>query len=149
MHIENTPVTPSAFAAEWLCLQNNHEQYERLCLWVKLAAVVLSLAMLWGASWLGVFAVLVLWLQEAILRTSQARLGARILRIETILRAPPTLHESSAASAFQLHSEWLAARPGAARLLREYLGHALRPTVGYPYVVLLVLPAFFMLGARF
>lgn len=140
MLIHETSGPSSAFAAEWQCLQNNHEEYERLCLWVKLAAVVLGLAMLWWASWLGVFVVLVLWLQEAILRTSQARLGERILRIEAALRGQAVAPESSVASAFQLHSEWLATRPGMAGLLREYLGHAARPTVGYPYVVLVVLP---------
>ena len=39
---------------------------------------------------------------------------------------------------FQLHTQWLAARPGAAGLLRDYISNALRPTVAYPYVVLIL-----------
>jgi hypothetical protein len=38
-----------------------------------------------------------------------------------------------------LHSEWLASRSGVPGLLREYAVSALRPTVAFPYAVLLLL----------
>ena len=83
--------------------------------------------------------MLVLWLQEAILKTFQARLGARLLRVEALLReadARPT-------QAMQLHSEWLAARPSGTALMREYAGSALRPTVAFPYPLLVLLTLLF------
>jgi hypothetical protein len=75
----------------------------------------------------------ILWLQEAISRTSQSRLGERILRIEQLLRD----HAQDVAPACHLHSEWLAARPGFAGLLAEYGKNMLRPTVAFPYAALM------------
>lgn len=127
----------SGLTHEWAILQHNHEQHERNSLLIKLAGVALLaaspvLALNVPAS---VALLLVLWLQEAILRTFQARLGERILRIEQLLR------EGAAQSAApcQLHSEWLASRPGLAGLLGEYGRNMLRPTVAFPYAVLVLI----------
>ena len=127
----------SGLTHEWAILQHNHEQHERNSLLIKLAGVALLaaspvLALNVPAS---VALLLVLWLQEAILRTFQARLGERILRIEQLLR------EGAAQSAApcQLHSEWLASRPGLAGLLGEYGKNMLRPTVAFPYAVLVLI----------
>jgi hypothetical protein len=119
---------------EWITLQNNFEQYEKGALLIKLLAVLLcavgfALAL---HEVVMVLLLLVLWLQEGIFRTSQARLGVRILRIEQGV-------VSGERSAFQLHSEWLASRPGLVGLLAEYGRSALRPTVAFPYAVLLFL----------
>lgn len=122
-----------ALQAEWLALQAHHEQYERAALGVKLLAVALC-ALAFGVRWLWVL-MLVLWLQEAIFKTYQARLGARLLRVEALLRDAAT----QPAQALQLHSEWLATRPRGAALLREYALTALRPTVAFPYPVLVLL----------
>lgn len=125
----------SALGREWTTLQDNYEQYERSSLLIKLSGVALFIACAALAldGLLVLLLLAILWLQEAILRTSQSRLGERILRIERLLRdtaqpAPP---------ACQLHSEWLVARPGLAGLLREYGRNMLRPTVAMPYVVLM------------
>ena len=127
----------SGLTHEWAILQHNHEQHERNSLLIKLAGVALlaaspALALSVPAS---VGLLLVLWLQEAILRTFQARIGERILRIERLLR------EGAAQSAApcQLHSEWLASRPGLAGLLGEYGKNMLRPTVAFPYAVLVLI----------
>jgi len=118
-------------AHEWAVLQNNIEQFERHALLVKLLAVVLATQLtLFGSAGLAIAAVGILWLQEAIFRTSQARLGARILRLE-----------AQDATAHQLHTEWAAHRPGTVGLVVEYLKHALRPTVAFPYPVLVVVIA--------
>lgn len=118
---------------EWATLQNNHERYETNSLLIKLAAIGLFLGCL--ALSLGVLTtgllMLVLWVQEGIFRTSQSRIGERILRIEQLLR-----QGSPAYAPYQLHSEWLAARPGFGGLLAEYGKSMLRPTVAFPYVVL-------------
>ncbi|WP_228527393.1 hypothetical protein [Noviherbaspirillum soli] len=127
----------SALTHEWAVLQHNHEQHERNSLLIKLAGVALlaasaTMALSMPAS---VALLLVLWLQEAIFRTFQARLGERMLRIEQLLR------EGAAQSAApcQLHSEWLASRPGLAGLLAEYAKNMLRPTVAFPYAVLVLI----------
>lgn len=122
-------MSASPQATEWVTLQQDHERYESSALLVKLVAVVLAtlgLALSWPALAL-ILPLPVLWLQEGILRTSQSRLGARLLRIE-----------SGAPDAFRLHTEWQAGRPGAIGLLAEYVGNSLRPTVAFPYAVLLV-----------
>lgn len=129
--------TTSALALEWATLQNNFEQADRTALGLKLAAIVL---------WLGGYALglpcallagtaLLLWVQESLCRTSQARLGERILRVEALVKtaAPGT---EPTGQACQLHTEWLASRRGSLGLLAEYGRHALRPTVAFPYAVL-------------
>jgi hypothetical protein len=124
----------SALGQEWATLQNNFEQYERGGLLIKLLAIVLctvGFAFALHEVVIGAL-LLVLWLQEGIYRTYQARLGARILRIEQGIY-------SGESAAFQLHSEWLASRPGMFGLLVEYGASAVRPTVAFPYAVLLLM----------
>jgi hypothetical protein len=122
----------SPLGAEWVALQQDHERYEASALLVKLVAVVLAtlgIALAWPAL-AAILPLPVLWLQEGILRTSQSRLGARLLRIESGLSDP-----------YRLHAEWQSGRPGVVGLLVEYVRNALRPTVAFPYVVLLVVTA--------
>lgn len=124
-----------ALQQEWHTLQHNHEQYERHALLIKLAAVALVVAHMAFApnAWSAAALLLVLWLQEGILRTSQSRLGDRILRIEHGLR------DTAPLPACQLHTDWLASRPGTVGLVAEYVKNALRPTVAFPYAPLLLL----------
>ncbi len=125
----------NALGQEWVALQNSFEQYEKGALSIKLLAVVLCAAgfMLALHEAMISLLLLVLWLQEGIYRTSQARLGARIVRLEQAIKA------GEEGMAFQLHSEWLASRRGIFGLLAEYGANALRPTVAFPYAVLLLL----------
>jgi hypothetical protein len=124
-------------AQEWVTLQTQHEQYEQSALLIKLTGVVLVAAgwVLSVSGWGVAVLVAVLWVQESIYRTCQARLGERLLRVEQFLKANP----SPASAAFQLHSEWLAGRPGLAGLLAEYAASARRPTVAFPHVFLMLL----------
>ncbi len=122
-------------AQEWTTLQNNHEWHERSALLIKLVAVVLC-AVAWVAESRPALAgalVLLLWFQEAILKTWQARLADRLMLIEAAFQH--TAPDSDAP--FQLHLQWQAQRPGLAGLLADYGRNALRPTVAFPYVVLL------------
>ena len=132
------PLSP--LGQEWTTLQNNHEQYERSSLLIKLAAVFFSvLGLMFDIPALYLVALLlILWLMEGIFRTSQARLGTRLLQLEELLRQNP-LPEFVA---YQLHSTWLAGRPGSLGLIGEYLANAARPTVAFPYLVLVILSAF-------
>lgn len=127
--------TRSAVAQEWSVLQKLHERYEFAALTIKLTAVVLYFAGLvveLHGTWL-VLLVALLWLQEGIFKTYQGRLGSRLLALERGLAA------SEPVQAFALHSDWLAQRKGLIGQLREYLGSTVRPTVAFPYLVLLVL----------
>lgn len=127
----------TALSHEWATLQNNHEQHERNSLLVKLASVALLAASpaLGLNAPVAVAILLMLWLQEAMLRTFQARLAERILRVERLLRD----HPDQPGAACQLHTEWLASRPGAAGLLGQYGRNMLRPTVAFPYAALVLL----------
>lgn len=123
-------------AHEWAVLQNNIEQYERHALWVKIIAVALAAQLGWlGWPLPGAALVAVLWLQEAIFRTSQSRLGDRILALE----------RGGGTAAHMLHTDWQTRRPGTAGLIKEYLAQSLRPTVAFPYPVLVVI----LLAVRF
>ena len=117
-------------AHEWAVLQNNIEQYERHAFRVKIVAVALAAQLGWlGWPLLAASLVVVLWLQEAIFRTSQSRLGDRILVLE----------QGGKTAALTLHTDWQAHRPGTAGLVKEYLAQSLRPTVAFPYPVLVVI----------
>jgi hypothetical protein len=121
---------------EWIALQNNYEQYEKGGLLIKLISLVLTAI---GFT-LDLNAVLVcalvaiLWMQEGIFRTFQSRLGQRILRVESLVKQGASVQNP----AFQLHSEWLENRKGALGLLGEYAASASKPTVAFPYAVLLM-----------
>ena len=126
-------------AQEWTTLQNNHESHERSALLIKLVAVALfSGVWLGGLDPLGVCALmLILWFQEAVLKTWQNRLASRLIALEAIFQRGPTRCDHP----YQLHSQWLAQRAGLAGLLVEYGHSAFRPTVAFPYAALLLLAA--------
>ncbi len=129
-------VNSEPFSQEWITLQNNYEQYEKSALLIKLAALALYFV---GAVFtlnaaLVCFVVLILWVQEGVFRTSQARLGLRILAVEQALKQAG----KSADVAFQLHSIWLAGRKGITGLLAEYAASMFKPTVAFPYAVFLL-----------
>jgi hypothetical protein len=129
----------SALQHEWITLQNNIEQYEKSALAIKLVAVAVFVAALVYSLAEGLTGALmvVLWVQESVLRTFQSRLGDRILRVEEFLAA-------GAGAVMQLHTEWRASRPGTAGMLIEYARQALRPTVAFPYFALLAIDLAFI-----
>jgi hypothetical protein len=130
--------TMTAFGQEWTTLQNNYERYESGALMVKLVAVVLFFAgfALEMGTWLVCLVMLVLWLQEGIFKTYQARLGERLLELEQLCGADAA--DGPGGKAFQLHTAWLARRKGMSGLLTEYALSACRPTVAFPYLVLIL-----------
>jgi hypothetical protein len=137
-------MTTSHLSQEWQTLQANHEQHERNALLIKLVCVALcitGLATHVSAGWL-VLVVALLWLQEGIVKTYQSRLSDRLLKVEAMLLAPaaPTY------AAMQLHTEWMANRPGALALIAGYAANACRPTVAFPYAPLLIAVAIEAMG---
>ncbi len=130
-----TTPTNNLLSQEWTALHHDHERHDRYGLLIKLTAVLVCLISLGLAMslWLALLFVLVLWLQEGIWRTVQARTGERLLAIEKMLS------DSGDQPAMQFYSDWEASRPGVLGLVKEYLLNAVRPTVAYPYVILLVI----------
>ena len=131
------PPETSAFGQEWITLQNNFEQYEMNCLLIKLVSIALLVfSMALGLNVvIAVSLLLIFWVQEGIFRTYQSRLGERILRVEQLIRQSSV----QASLSYQLHSEWLALRPGLTELLAEYGKSMLRPTVAFPHVLLILM----------
>ncbi len=132
-------------AQEWLALQEQHERYESGSLLIKLVCIVLVTAglMLTLNLILASVVIAVLWLQEGIFRTSQARLAERLVALECSL-APGHAGSDGDQNVpvyqpFQLHTAWRRTRPGVSGLLLEYTRNALRPTVAFPYCALLAL----------
>jgi len=121
----------NALHHEWLALQAQHERYEAPALVVKLAAFAATVLVQDNTLALALLALL--WLQEAVLKTFQGRLGDRLLVVEAAVKA------GSDVPAMQLHSDWLASRPSGLGMISEYLKSALRPTVALPYPLLMVL----------
>ncbi|HHJ81396.1 MAG TPA: hypothetical protein ENJ65_07155 [Candidatus Tenderia electrophaga] len=132
-----TTSTSDLLSQEWTALHQDHERYDRYGLLIKLCAVLVCLIALGLAMslWLAAVFVLVLWLQEGIWRTVQARSSDRLLAIEKMLAA------SGDQTAMQFYSTWEATRPGTIGLIKAYLLNAMRPTVAYPYVILLGIDA--------
>jgi hypothetical protein len=127
----------TAFGQEWITLQGNHEKHEHSRLLIKLTCIVLWVAglALWPNWMVIILMILLLWIQESIFSTFQSRLAERILRIEHFFKDA----SQEGQAPFQLHSEWEATRPGMARMLAQYAANALRPTVAFPYVPLIVI----------
>jgi len=122
---------------EWKILHNNHEKYEQYALLIKLFAIAISFIYLTSSIVSSLFILLlgVLWLQEAIWKTYQARLSDRIEQIERAQVDKQTIKFNP----FQFYSEWSKQRPKGLSLVLEYLKNALKPTVIFPYMPLMAI----------
>lgn len=123
------------FEQEWITLQSAYEQYEKNALILKLVSTVLcfvGLSVHMGFIPLSLM-VLVLWVQEGIWKTYQNRIGERLLIVESAIKNAGVTR----AIPFQLHTDWQAGRAGVLGLIMEYIKNSLRPTVTYPYGILL------------
>lgn len=125
------------FKNEWAILHGDIEKYERFSLIIKLFSVLISglCAAYYVAAWFSVVLIFVLWLQDGIWKTFQKRMEARILFIEKALRT----YEDENSEAFQFYSQWEDNRKGVIGLVKEYLSNSAKPTVAYPYVILVLL----------
>ena len=139
-------MTTSQLTSEWSLLQNQFDSYEKHSLLIKLSSIgVLSTA--YFTNHLSVFVLLlllILWLQDAIWKTFQARIDVRLLQLEDYLSNEHAL-ENRDGIAFQFNSLYAQNRPGNAGLLKEYLSQSLRPTVAFPHIVLVAILALHLL----
>ncbi len=139
-------MTSSHLASEWSLLQKQFDSYEKHSLLIKLSSIgVLSAAHF--TNHLSVFILLlllILWLQDAIWKTFQARIDVRLLQLEEYLSNEHSL-ENRDGIAFQFNSLYAQNRPGSVGLLKEYLGQSLRPTVAFPHIVLIAILGFYLI----
>jgi hypothetical protein len=135
MTIESEPL----LVKEWQSLHISHERYEQHALMIKLFSVAVTLFSF--AFYQGTIAIAlllaVLWLQEGIWKTYQARTNNRIELIEKALL-------ENNLSAFQFYSQWSKNRPSSVGLVMEYIKNALKPTVIYPYFPLILITVIFL-----
>jgi len=70
-----------------------------------------------------------LWLQDGIWKTFQARIEERLLAVEKLLS-----NDDNKNNAFQFNSLFSENRKQGLELVKEYLYQSLRPTVAFPHV---------------
>lgn len=121
---------------EWQTLQREYDDYEKHALYIKISVLFI---LIFGvglniANEILLQIVIVTWVMEAIWKTYQARVECRLLRIEEWF-----IKEEHKLGVFQYNSEFKKGRGSLSGLLLEYLRSALRPTVAFPYPVLLLI----------
>jgi hypothetical protein len=123
------------FKSEWCLLQNQFDSYEKHSLYIKLVSVVVLLASIISGvtSFYSVPILFALWLQDAIWKTFQSRIEVRLLEIEKNI-----LIESTERT-FQFNSEFHKVRLSGVSLVNEYVRQSIRPTVAYPYIILILI----------
>jgi len=131
------------FQQEWAIIHSDIEKYEHLSLIIKLfSLLIFTLSLAFSIETLAtIFILLILWLEEAIWKTFQQRLESRALFIEQQIKRETDKNNTS----FQLYSEWKNNRLGSVYLIKEYLSNSIRPTVAYPYVLMIPFLYFFTL----
>jgi len=104
-----------------------------------LASIALSISFVVSVS-----LILIIWLQDGIWKTFQARSEARLLELERAYAEVKSSGEKECTLiGFQLNNEFLLNRPSVAKLLRQYLIQSVRPTVAYPHVILVLVLFFY------
>lgn len=126
------------FESEWLLLQNQFDGYEKYSLLIKLLSIsiVSSFYLFNYVTLFTLIVLLILWMQDAIWKTFQSRIEPRLLDIEQLLDTD--LLENSGKSPYQFNRQYHLTRPNQLGLIKEYISQALRPTVAYPYIVLVM-----------
>jgi len=130
---------------EWQQHHSSYEKYELFALVIKLVAVALTIFLIVNAQSNTVILLLiaVLWLQEGIWKTYQARTSDRIELIEKALsgrkQEDKSLVNESNTIAFQFYHQWSESRAGTVALIKEYIQNSIKPTVIYPYAPLMLI----------
>jgi len=129
------------FQNEWAILHGDIEKYERFSLVIKLFSVLVSVLCIVHHVDMrfAVAILLVLWLQDGIWKTFQKRMQTRILFLEEKL----TNEVEGNNLAFQFYTQWENKRQGVVGLIKEYLLNSAKPTVVYPYAVLILFMLYF------
>ncbi|MFQ3191000.1 MAG: hypothetical protein ACI936_002136 [Paraglaciecola sp.] len=138
MSDEQLPILQS----EWVTLQNQFDSYEKYSLVIKLFSILICCILVFALN-AGVWSlsvVAILWLQDAIWKTFQNRIGQRLEIVEQAIQDNPhCVPKHSLHIGMQFNLAWKKSRPQAIGLINEYLKQSLKPTVAYPHVLLIAL----------
>ena len=130
----------SDYKKEWRLLQNQFDSYEKFSLIIKLVNIgVFYIA--YVTSNIGLITVIlitILWLQDAIWKTFQSRIDMRLHQLEGYLLDSET-SDFSGKAAYQFNSLALNNKESTSALIEEYIHQAIRPTIAYPHILLLLL----------
>jgi len=120
---------------EWCLLQNQFDSYEKHSLYIKLVSILILLsAEISGVISVYIFFILiVLWLQDGIWKTFQARIEPRLFQIEK------SISDESNESTCQFNTEYNKVRLSGLALITEYACQSIRPTVAFPHVILIAI----------
>ena len=131
---------PSDMANEWSLLQNQFDSYEKYSLLIKLFSIgfVGCIYFSGNLNLVALFLLLILWLQDSIWKTFQSRIETRLLQLENYLSSAHPL-ENINGKAYQFNSLHLQSRPSSIGLVSEYFRQAIRPTIAFPYAILLLI----------
>ncbi|MFD2168265.1 hypothetical protein ACFSJY_18555 [Thalassotalea euphylliae] len=118
-----------AAQSEWLLQQKQYDSYEKCSLGIKLISIIITAAFFAfdQAGFLSQAILLILWFQDGIWKTYQARIEGRILSLEQDTEP------------FQFHTQFQENRPSTGSLIKEYARNAFKPTTAFPYIVLMIL----------
>ncbi len=127
---------------EWSLLQNQFDSYEKFSLLIKLANTgLLCIAYISNhISYFVIFLLLILWMQDAIWKTFQSRIYTRLLQLESFLSGDREIQ--AAVIACQFNSQYEQNSAGGIALIKEYLSQAIRPTIAFPHIVLVLITGF-------
>lgn len=134
-------------AQEWKILQKSYDQYESYSLMIKLLTITLtfiSLSLGFDLLLIATF-ITILWLQDAIWKTFQARIEVRLIKLENFIADNNQQTQEinlCLPVPFQFNDDFASSRQGVLGLIKEYLTTMLKPTVAYPYGFLLFLLIF-------
>jgi hypothetical protein len=139
-------MTTSHLTSEWSLLQGQFDCYEKQSLLIKLSSIGLLSAAYFTNHLSGfvLLLLLILWLQDAVWKTFQARIDVRLLQLEGYLSNEYSL-ENRDGIAFQFNSQYAQSRPSSVGLLKEYLRQSLRPTIAFPHIVLIAILGFYLI----
>lgn len=120
---------------EWSILQNQFDDYEKYSLIIKLVNIGLLSAAYFSnnISFFVVFLLLILWIQDAIWKTFQSRIETRLLQIENFIR------NGTNEEAHQFNSQYQKNSLRGIALISEYCRQAIRPTIAFPHLLLLLM----------
>ena len=133
-------MTKADLSNEWMLLQNQYDSYEKYSLMIKLVAMVVFYFahISEKIGWIVLILLAVFWLQDAIWKTFQSRIELRLLAVEEALSGSHK-EDINSVVAYQFNTDFLSKRPSQIGLIKEYFMQALRPTVAFPYCVLIAL----------
>ena len=137
-------IKPStSFNQQWHTLHDSIESYEQYALIIKLVSITLTVVSFTSSltTLLTFFFLSILWFQEGIWKTYQARLNDAIINLESLREENKFDKEENSASInnLPLYSQWQKIRPGSVKLIKEYINNALKPTVVFPYLPLIII----------